>query len=173
MAQSGVRQFRKVIATLSAGLARTPDDPMLLRWRGRRYITVRECAKSRAELARGLAIDSTNYGILFHFGVLHFLEGDFDGAAALFARAQPRAPDGGELAGSTDWLWMSLSGAGRRDVAASMLARRPDTLPAPPGYAYVARLRGLSRRGAGRALDLLRRSRSFGGSTGAQARAPP
>jgi Flp pilus assembly protein TadD len=141
VAQSGVRQFREAIATLSAGLARTPDDPTLLRWRGHRYITVREFAKSRTDLARGLAIDSTNYGILFHFGVLHFLEGDFDGAAALFARAQPHAPDGGELAGSTDWLWMSLSRAGRRTEAAAMLARRPDTLPAPAGYAYVSRLR--------------------------------
>ncbi len=139
--QSGFRQFREAIATLSAGLTRTPDDVMLLRWRGHRYLSVREFAKARADLTRGFALDSTNYGILFHLGVLNFIEGDFRTAATMFARAQPRAPDGGERAGSTDWLWMSLSRDGRMAEANAMLARRPDSLPAPPGYAYVSRLR--------------------------------
>ena len=59
----------------------------------------------------------------------------------MFTRSQPRAPDGGERAGSTDWLWMSLSRAGRAAEAAAMLARRPDSLPTPPNYAYVTRLK--------------------------------
>ncbi len=141
VAQSGARQFREAIATLTDGLKIAPNDVMLLRWRGHRYISVREFAKARADLTRGFALDSTNYGILFHFGVLRFIEGDFNGAAEMFARAQPRAPDGGERAGSTDWLWMSLSRAGRGAEATAMLARRPDTLQAPPGYAYVTRLK--------------------------------
>jgi tetratricopeptide (TPR) repeat protein len=114
---------------------------MLLRWRGHRYLSVREFAKAKADLTRGFAIDSTNYGILFHLGVLRYVGGDFDGAAAMFRRAQPLAPDGGERAGSTDWLWQSLARGGHRAAADSMLATRPDTLPAPPGYAYVTRLR--------------------------------
>ena len=141
VAQSGARQFREAIATLTRGLAIAPNDVMLLRWRGHRYISVREFAKARADLTRGFALDSTNYGILYHFGVLRFVGGDFAGAAEMFTRSQPRAPDGGERAGSTDWLWMSLSRAGRAAEAAAMLARRPDSLPTPPNYAYVTRLK--------------------------------
>lgn len=141
VAQSGARQFREAISTLTRGLAIAPNDPMLLRWRGHRYLSVREFDLARADLTRGMALDSTNYGILFHLGVLRFVEGDFAGASDLFARAQPRAPDGGERAGSTDWLWMSLARAGRLAKATAMLERRPDSLPAPPGYAYVTRLR--------------------------------
>ena len=141
VAQSGARQFREAISTLTRGLAIAPNDPMLLRWRGHRYLSVREFDLARADLTRGMALDSTNYGILFHLGVLRFVEGDFAGAADLFARAQPRAPDGGERAGSTDWLWMSLARAGRLAEATAMLERRPDSLPAPPGSAYVTRLR--------------------------------
>jgi tetratricopeptide (TPR) repeat protein len=140
-AQSGARQFREAITTLTRGLAIAPNDAMLLRWRGHRYLSVREFDAARADLTRGYAIDSTNYGILFHLGVLHFLEGNHARAAAMFTKAQPLAPDGGERAGSTDWLWMSLSRAGRTADAQAMLARRPDSLPAPPGYAYVTRLR--------------------------------
>jgi len=156
VAQSGVLQYREAIATFTRGLAALPgtaasrpvtarqDDAMLLRWRGHRYISVREFARADADLTRGLALDGTNYGVLFHLGVLRFSQGRFADAAALFARAQPLAPDGGERAGSTDWLWMSLARAGRRPEADAMLAQRIDTLPdpkpAPPGYAYVTRL---------------------------------
>jgi tetratricopeptide (TPR) repeat protein len=141
VAQSGARQFREAIATFTRGLAIAPDDAMLYRWRGHRYISVREFDKAQADLTRGYRLDSTNYGILFHQGVLRFIQGDFNAAATLFAKAQPLAPDGGERAGSTDWLWMSLVRAGRAADANAMLARRPDSLPAPPGYAYVSRLR--------------------------------
>ncbi|MCU0627177.1 MAG: hypothetical protein MUF21_11935 [Gemmatimonadaceae bacterium] len=139
-AQSSARQYREAIATLGAGIAAMPDEVLLYRWRGHRSITVRDFATARADLARGLALDSTNYGVLFHLGVMHYLDGRFDDAAALFARAQPRAPDGGERAGSTDWRWLSLARAGRRAEGDAMLARRPDSLPVPPTYAYVKRL---------------------------------
>jgi len=141
VAQSGARQFREAIETFTRGLAVAPNDAMLYRWRGHRYLSVREFAKAKADLTRGLQLDSTNYGVLYHLGVLLHLEGDFNGAAAMFARGQRRPPDGGELAGSTDWLWMSLARAGRIAEGNAMLARRPDTLPTPPGYAYVSRLR--------------------------------
>jgi len=141
VAQSGARQFREAIETFSAGLTIAPNDPMLYRWRGHRYLSVREFDKSMADLTKGYQLDSTNYGILFHLGILRFLRGEFDAAATMFAKAQPRAPEGGELKGSTDWLWMSLSRAGKKAEAAAMLARKPDTLPAPPGYAYASRVK--------------------------------
>ncbi len=141
VAQSGARQFREAIETFTRGLAIAPNDAMLYRWRGHRYISVREFGKAQSDLTRGLRLDSTNYGILFHLGVLRFIQGDFNAASALFTKAQPRAPDGGELAGSTDWLWMSLSRAGRAADAKTMLARKLDTLPTTPGYAYVSRLK--------------------------------
>lgn len=139
VAQSGARQFREAIATFSKGLEIAPNHPMLLRWRGHRYLSVREFDKAYDDLSRGLAIDSTNYGILYHLGIVNFVRGDFNRAAELFARAQPRAPDAGELAGSTDWLWMSLMRAGRANEARAMLARRPDSLRV--ANAYTQRLR--------------------------------
>lgn len=141
VAQSGARQFREAIETFTRGLAIAPNDAMLYRWRGHRYISVREFDKAGTDLRKGYSIDPKNYGILFHSGVLNFVSGDFNAAARMFKEAQPLAPDGGELAGSTDWLWMSLSRAGRMAEANAMLARRPDTLAAPPGYAYASRLK--------------------------------
>ena len=139
VAQSGARQMREAVQTFTRAIAIAPNDPMLYRWRGHRNLSVRNFDGAMADLTRGYGLDSTNYGILYHLGVLRFVRGDFNAAADAFARAQPRAPDGGELAGATDWLWMSLQRAGRASEAAAMLARRPDTLPAT--NAYVKRLR--------------------------------
>lgn len=138
-AQSGLRQFREAIATFTRGLAVAPNDAMLLRWRGHRYLSVREFDRALADLTRGNALDSTNYGIWYHLGIVKYARGDFRGAADAFRHAQPRAPDAGELAGSTDWLWMSLARAGRPADAGAMLERHPDSLPA--GNAYAQRLR--------------------------------
>ena len=134
VAQSGARQFREAIETFTRGMTVAPNDAMLYRWRGHRYLSVRELDKAQADLTKGLKLDSTNYGILYHLGIVRFARGDFAGAARLFARAQPHAPDAGELAGSTDWLWMSLVRAGRKADAQAMLARRPDSLPVDNAY---------------------------------------
>ena len=134
VAESGARQFREAIATFTRGLEIEPNNALLLRWRGHRYLSVREFDRAFADLTRGSALDSTIYGIWYHLGIVQFVRGDFAAAAASFAKAQPIAPDAGELAGSTDWLWMSLSRAGRGAEAKAMLDRRPDTKPVTNAY---------------------------------------
>ena len=141
ISQSGARQFREAIETFTRALAIAPNNAMLYRWRGHRYLSVREFDKARADLTKGLTLDSNNYGILFHLGIIHFIAGEFDAAAAMFRRAQPIAPNPGELSGSTDWLWMSLARVGKLAEANAMLARRPDSLPTTPGYGYAQRVR--------------------------------
>jgi tetratricopeptide (TPR) repeat protein len=140
VAQAGARQMREAVQTFTRALAVAPNDPMLYRWRGHRHLSVREFDQAMADLTRGYGLDSTNYGILYHLGVLRFVRGDFNAAADAFARAQPRAPDAGELAGATDWLWMALQRAGRSAEAAAMLGRRPDSLPTTAAYAKRLKL---------------------------------
>lgn len=140
VAQSGVRQFREAIETFTRGLAIAPDNAQLYRWRGHRYLSVREFDRALADLTRGFALDSLNYGILYHLGIVRFARGEFAAAADMFRRAQRIAPEAGELAGSTDWLWMSLSRAGRHADAKAMLDRRPDSLKVANAYARRLRL---------------------------------
>ena len=142
VAQAGIRDMRGAVATFTKGIAIAPKNALLYRWRGHRYLSVREFDRAEADFKQGLALDSAVYGIWFHLGIVRFVRGDYAGAAAAFTRAQPLAPDPGELTGSTDWLWMSLSRAGRGAEAKAMLARRPDSLKvADQEYGYVKRLR--------------------------------
>ena len=142
VAQSGARQFREAIATFTRGLEIEPNNALLLRWRGHRYLSVREFDRAFADLSRGAKLDPTIYGNWYHLGIVQFLRGDFGDAAASFAKALPIAPDPGELAGSNDWLWMSLSRAGREAEAKAMLDKKLDTRPdfKPLTNAYTRRL---------------------------------
>jgi len=140
VAQSGARQFREAIETFTRGLTIAPNNPLLLRWRGHRYLSVREFDRAIDDLTRGSRLDSTIYGIWYHLGIVRYSRGDFAGAVEAFTRAQPRAPDAGELAGSTDWLWMSLMRADRAAEAQAMLARRPDSLAVTNAYARRLKL---------------------------------
>jgi Flp pilus assembly protein TadD len=139
VAQSGARQFREAITTFSRGMEVAPENSMLYRWRGHRYLSTRQFDKAYADLRRALLLDSTNYGALYHLGIVNFVRGDFARAAQLFAKAQPLAPDPGELAGSTDWRWMSLMRAGKSAEAAAMLGSHPDT--GKVSNAYTQRLK--------------------------------
>jgi tetratricopeptide (TPR) repeat protein len=140
VAQSGVRQYLEAIATFTRGLAIAPNSAMLYRWRGHRYLSTRQFDKAMADLTKGNRLDSTNYGIWYHLGIVRYAKGNFPGAADAFAHAQPKAPDAGELAGSTDWLWMSLSRAGQGAEAQAMLNRHPDSLETTVAYAQRLRL---------------------------------
>lgn len=139
IAQSGVRQYREAIETFTKGLALAPNNALLYRWRGHRYLSTRQLDRALADLNRGATLDSTIYGIWYHLGIVKFARRDFAGAVDAFSRALPIAPDSGERAGATDWLWMSLSRAGRRTEAQALLDRKPDVTPG--GNAYDQRLR--------------------------------
>jgi tetratricopeptide (TPR) repeat protein len=141
VAQAGRSQMREAIVTFSNGLAFAPDNALLYRWRGHRHLSVREFDLAMADFAKSLSIDSATYGSWYHMGIIKFARGDYRGAADAFKRAQPIAPDAGELAGSTDWLWMSLARGGRLTEAKAMLDRRPDSLKVDPNYGYAKRLR--------------------------------
>jgi len=140
VAQSGARQFREAIETFTRGLAIDSNNAMLYRWRGHRYLSTRQLDRAMNDLTRGFRLDSTNYGVLYHLGIVRYAKGDFGGAADAFTRAQRLAPEAGELAGSTDWLWMSLSRAGRKAEAKAMLDRHPDSLAVANAYARRLKL---------------------------------
>jgi tetratricopeptide (TPR) repeat protein len=141
VAQSAIRQYREAVATFTRGLAVAPQHALLYRWRGHRYLSLRELDSAVADLTRGSRLDSANYAIWYHLGVARYARAEFPAAAAAFGRAQGLAPNDDELAGATDWLWMSLARAGRAADAATVLSSASDSLRITTATAYARRLR--------------------------------
>lgn len=141
LAHAAIRQYREAIRVYTRGIAIAPDNPVLYRWRGHRYISVRELDSALADLTRGVRLDSTIYDLWYHLGVAHFVRARFTEAADAFAWAQRLAPNDNEIAGATDWLWMSLSRAGRAADAQAALEKAHDSLKITTAAAYAQRLK--------------------------------
>src|SRR6266852_1768165 len=65
VAQSGVRQYREAIATFTRGIGVAPNNALLYRWRGHRYLSTRQFDKAMDDLLRGARLDTTIYGIWY------------------------------------------------------------------------------------------------------------
>jgi tetratricopeptide (TPR) repeat protein len=135
MAQVAAQQYREAIGTFTRGIKQDPNDVAFYRERGHRHLSLRQFDDAMDDLTHGFQLDSTDYGVLFHLGIVRFVRGDFAGAADAFQRALPHAPNPEELSGSTDWQWMSLSRAGKAAAAELLLQRHPDSLPDTSPYA--------------------------------------
>ena len=134
IAQGAARRFQDAINTFTRGLALAPDDARLYRWRGHRYISARLYDLAVEDLERAARLDGSMYETLYHLGVARYLKGEFPAAVKAFTRALRMTPNGGELAGTVDWLWMSLMRAGRTREADFLLASRTDSLPTTVAY---------------------------------------
>lgn len=134
-AQSAIRQYREAIQTYSTAIARFPQSAELRRWRGHRYLTLRDFTRAAIDLETAIEMDSALYGAWYHLGVVRFANGQFEEAARVFRAALPLSPDAGERAAAVDWLWMALSRAGRAEEARRLLEARPDSITANNAYA--------------------------------------
>jgi tetratricopeptide (TPR) repeat protein len=133
-AQVSAWQYREAIATYTAALEQSPTDAILLRWRGHRYLAVREFVRARDDLERASDLAPELYGAWFHLGLARFFLADFDGAADAFRKARSLAGSASERAASVDWLWSALTRSGRRDDADRVLSEPRESAASSDAY---------------------------------------
>ena len=142
---AGAGQVREAVATFTSGIAKFPADARFYRHRGHRYITLREFDKAIADLtkasqfmagkadvqepttadAKVMSSETLDYGIYYHLGLAYYLKGEFARALPAYRQclAVAKGPMGNDdqIAGASDWLYMTLRRAGRDDEAAKVL----------------------------------------------------
>ncbi len=133
----GISQFRKAVEIYSEGLAKYPNSYKLLRYRGHRYINLRQLENAIPDLLKAEELirpepevyeyDATGkqgatyqHQIWYHIGLYHFLKGDYAASASAFEKSLATAHAGGDLAGSSDWLYNAYMRLGETDKAAKV-----------------------------------------------------
>lgn len=136
---------REAIDTFTRGIAKFPADARFYRHRGHRYISVREFDKAIADLAKAsqliagkpdepepstadpavMSSESLHYAIYYHLGLAHYLKGDFVRALPVYqqclAAAKGARGNDDQIAGVSDWLYMTLRRLNRTAEAAKVL----------------------------------------------------
>jgi tetratricopeptide (TPR) repeat protein len=123
LAEAGRRQYKEAIATDTAGLGKFPEDADLLLERGHRELGVREFAAAERDLKRAVSIAPGNLDVRYHLGLAFYFQGRFGEAAGSFEKARDLAKSDDSLIDCTNWLYVSLRRAGKKDEAAVALTR--------------------------------------------------
>lgn len=187
LAAAGARatawRFREAIALYSRGAGLHPTDARFLRFRGHRYLTVRQFEDGMRDLDRAAVMDSTNFDVVYHQGLAHYLLGHYGRAADAYgkclafatndalrareARGEFRrdyrscmriATDPDARVSMTDWAWRANARAGRTAEAARLLATVNEGMTVNTNRSYFENL--LMYQGRRSADQVLRAARS-------------
>ncbi len=139
----GYTDYAAAVAMYTEALKNWPDNPWLLRHRGHRYISLRQFAAAKADLARafeltrgkpdlveqdgqpnpsGIPTSTLQSNIRYHLALAQFLTGDFQPAAEIWAHDAEVAKNLDQRAAATYWWVLALARGGDLPAARRVLA---------------------------------------------------
>ena len=157
-----LQRYEEAVAVFSEGLTRFPESYRLLRHRGHRHITLRQFDAAIADFetahalmpkgvietepdgmpnALGIPLSNTQFNILYHHALAHYLKGDFAAAERLWRECLDYADNPDLQVATRDWLYMTLRRLGEVEAAAEVIAAIPPDIEVIEDQAYLQRLR--------------------------------
>ena len=154
-------QYRQAMRLYDRAAELAPGDWRPVRFRGHRYLSVREFERGIQDLERAREIAPLNWDVAYHLGLAYFLAGLFDQAATEYLRCLELAEDPAarEAAGDPDfrscsangddpeslvammeWAVRALERAGRMEEATALVASLPGDLAVEENIAYYHNL---------------------------------
>ena len=137
-------RYQDAIAMFSKGIAQHPNDPRMYRHRGHRYITTRQFDRAIADFDKAVSLikgakdevepdgapnpsgkprSSLHFNIWYHFGLAHYLKGDYQKALDAYNECMKVSTNDDSITATSDWLWMTLMRLNRKPEAAKVLER--------------------------------------------------
>ena len=134
--------YQKAIETFTRGIEAHPDDARFYRHRGHRFITVRRLDEAIADFERaarliegtedvvepdgqpnalGIPTSTLHFNIWYHYGLAHYLKGEFDQAIDKYQRCMAASVHPDSKIATAHWWYMSLRRAGRPEEAERLI----------------------------------------------------
>jgi tetratricopeptide (TPR) repeat protein len=131
-------KYLRAIELYSEGLVHHPEDARFLRHRGHRWISVREPDRAIEDFqeavrliqgtedevepdgqpnAMGVPTSTLHFNIWYHYGLAHFIKGEFEEAAEIYRRCMEASVHADSKVATAHWWYMALRRAGREDEA--------------------------------------------------------
>lgn len=139
-AQGSIWRFHDAIATYTHGIALAPEQAMLYRHRGHRYISTRQFDKAVADLTRASKLNDRDFDIWYHLGLAHYLKGEFAQAATAYERCRQVASNDDSIIAVSDWLYMTYRRLKKETEAKQVLERITPQMEVKENKSYFDRL---------------------------------
>jgi tetratricopeptide (TPR) repeat protein len=121
--QAGQRQYREAVATCTKGLEFAPSNADLYIERGHRELGLRRFRAAMIDLEHAVALDPKKLDANYHLALSHYFVGEFDEAAHYFRAALDLSQSDDSTIDCSNWLYVSLRRAGKKEEAAQVLKR--------------------------------------------------
>ncbi len=148
--------YRQAMALYTRAAELAPEDWRPYRFRGHRYISLRDFDEAIVDLERARELAPLNWDVSYHLGLAYFLAGRFDDAADEYLRCLGLANDDAARAAAspdfrscsangddpeswvamTEWAVRALMRAGRNEESERLLAEVPSELDVEENIAY-------------------------------------
>jgi tetratricopeptide (TPR) repeat protein len=153
--------YKNAIEIFTSGLEKFPESYKLLRHRGHRYITIRDFDKAIIDLEKAagmmpadpleiepdglpnklnIPLSTTQFNILYHLGLAHYLKGDFVKAEDAYRKCLQVSTNDDLLCATTDWLYMTYRRAGKTSDAEKLLELIHEDMKIIENHSYYKRL---------------------------------
>ena len=136
-ALAGLWRYHEAIEVYSKGIKVHPDEAMLYRHRGHRYISIREFGKAASDMAKAAALNDKDFDIWYHLGLAHYLLGDFDKARAAYESCLKVSADDDSKIAISNWLYATLRRLDRKEDAARVLEAISESMKVKENTSYL------------------------------------
>ncbi len=153
--------YKKAIEVFTEGIEAYPNSYKLYRHRGHRYISIRQFDKAISDYEKAyqlmtkntteiepdgapnklnIPLSNTQFNILYHYGLAHYLKGEFEKAEAIYKECLEYSDNTDLVVATTDWLYMTLQRQGKTEEAATLLATIDSSMEIIENDSYLKRL---------------------------------
>jgi len=116
-----LRHYRRAIEIYSRGIEKRHDWAPLYRYRGHRYLSLRDFPSAQRDLEEAARLDPKSFEIRFHLGLAHYLAGDFAGARNVYSQCLDIAASDDDRVAASYWLYLTLRRLEREEDAGKLL----------------------------------------------------
>jgi len=116
-------KYHEAIDIYSRGIKFHPDQAMLYRYRGHRYISIRKFDLAVKDLIKASELNDHDFDIWYHLGLAHYLKGEFENALWAYQNCLKSAQDDDSKIAISNWLYITLRRLERKEEAAEVLGK--------------------------------------------------
>ncbi|MDI6698026.1 MAG: tetratricopeptide repeat protein [Candidatus Saccharicenans sp.] len=135
-ALSRLWRYHEAINIYTRGIQAHPDNAMLYRYRGHRYISTREFDRAVSDLERAAELNDQDFDIWYHLGLAYYLQAEFERAEKAYSRCREVCRDDGSIIAVSNWLYLTLIRQGRLEEAAGVLEGITENMDAGENVSY-------------------------------------
>jgi tetratricopeptide (TPR) repeat protein len=152
-----LHRYHEAIDAFTRGIELYPDDARFYRFRGHRYISLRDFDKAVSDLTKAAALirgkadqeepsgvggkpSTLHFNVWYHLGLAHYLKGDFAKAIDAYRECMKASADEESKVATSDWLYMTYRRHRNAEEAAKVLEPIHEGMPIEENTAYYQRL---------------------------------